>query len=267
MTEPGLHAMLSLRKGESGQVGAMRIRLLEAVRDQGSIAAAGRVVGLSYKAAWDGIAALNNLFDRPLVTAHSGGRRGGAADLTPAGNAVIAAFHAIQDDLDRLAATLDRRLAEDDHPDLATLTRGLSMRTSARNVLRGVVTAVHPGTVNDEVVLRLAGDQTLTAIITHHSVADLGLAPGVPALALIKATFVILAPAEEGRRTSARNRLCGPVLAIHPGTVSSEVVLDIGDGKTLAAMVTAESVAELGLAIGVPACALIKASHVILAVD
>ncbi len=267
MSETGLRALLSLRKGDAGQVGAGRIRLLEAVRDQGSIAAAGRAVGLSYKAAWDGIAALNNLFDRPLVLAHSGGRRGGAAELTPAGGAVIAAFHAIQDDLDRLTATLHRKLAEDQHPDLATLTRGLFMRTSARNVLRGVVEAVHPGTVNDEVVLRLATDQTLTAIITHHSMGDLGLAPGVPALALIKATFVILTSADDGARTSARNRLCGRVIAIHSGAVSTEVVLDIGDGKTLAAMVTADSVSDLGLAVGTPACALIKASHVILAVD
>lgn len=267
MTDAGLHALLSLRKGSAGQVGAARIRLLEAVGDHGTITAAGRAVGLSYKAAWDGIAAINNLFDKPLVTAQSGGRQGGAARLTPAGVAVIAAFHAIQDDLDRLAANLERRLSADDQPSLTDIMRGLSMRTSARNVLRGVVESVQHGVVNDEVVLRVAENQTLTAIITHHSVEDLGLEPGKQALALIKSTFVILTPADETARTSARNRLCGAVAVIEEGAISSEVVLDIGGGKTIAAVVTRESVQEMGLAVGSAACALIKASHVILAVD
>lgn len=267
MPTAGLHALLSLRNGDGATVGAARIRLLEAVREHGSIAAAGRAVGLSYKAAWDGVAALNNLFETPLVAAHSGGRHGGAAHLTAAGETVITVFHAIQDDLDRLAATLDQRLTSAAGPSLIDITRGLSMRTSARNVLRGVVDRVHPGAVNDEVTLRLAEDQTLTAIVTHHSVAELGLAAGVPALALIKATFVILTAPDEARRTSARNRLCGTVASVEHGAVNSDVVLDIGGGKTLAAIVTRDSVATLGLEIGAPACALVKASHIILAVD
>jgi molybdate transport system regulatory protein len=266
MPDASLHALLSLRKGETGQVGAQRIRLLEAVGEHGSISAAGRAVGLSYKAAWDGIAALNNLFDRPVVETQTGGRRGGQARLTPAGIAIIEAFQSVQAELDRVAVTLERRLSHDDHPSLTDILRGLSMRTSARNVLSGTVEAIHTGAVNDEVVLRLSETQTLTAIITRRSVEDLGLAPGTRAMALIKSTFVILAPEDEARRTSARNRLCGTVIAHEDGAVSTEIVLDIGDGKTLAAVVTKDSADTLGLEVGARACALVKASHVIIAV-
>jgi len=267
MPNTSVHALLSLRKGATGQVGANRIRLLEAVGEHGSISAAGRAVGLSYKAAWDGIAALNNLFDRPVVETQSGGRQGGKATLTPTGTAIIEAFHIVQSELDRVATTLEQRLAEDDRPSLKDIMRGLNMRTSARNALTGTVETINPGAVNDEVVLRLSEGQTITAIITRHSVEDLGLKPGATATALIKSTFVILAPEEDAQRTSARNRLCGTVIGHEDGAVNSEIVLDIGGGKTLAAVITKDSADELGFTAGSRACALFKASHVIIAVS
>ncbi|HRJ61773.1 MAG TPA: LysR family transcriptional regulator, partial [Azospirillaceae bacterium] len=58
-------------------MGETRVRLLEAVGREGSISAAARAVGLSYKAAWDAVDAMNNLFGRPLVGAQTGGRKGG----------------------------------------------------------------------------------------------------------------------------------------------------------------------------------------------
>jgi molybdate transport system regulatory protein len=74
-----LSASLVLDRGPTGQVGARRIALLTAIAEQGSISAAARTLGLSYKGAWDGVQALNNLFERPLVLARAGGRRGGNA--------------------------------------------------------------------------------------------------------------------------------------------------------------------------------------------
>ncbi|KAA5605798.1 LysR family transcriptional regulator [Roseospira marina] len=266
MTDAALHALLSLRKGSTGQIGANRIRLLEAVRDHGSISAAGRAVGLSYKAAWDGIAALNNLCDRPVVDTQSGGRHGGRAHVTPAGTAIIEAFHSVQSELDRVAFALERQLSRNDNVSLADILKGLTMRTSARNVLTGTVETIHTGAVNDEVILRLGESQTITAIVTHKSVLDLELTPGTQAMALIKSTFILLTPEDEIGRTSARNRLCGTVIAHEDGAVSTEIILDIGDGKTLAAIVTKDSADELGLAVGSRACALFKASHVIIAV-
>lgn len=141
------------------------------------------------------------------------------------------------------------------------------MKTSARNALRGVVETITDGAVNAEVTLRISPQIAIVAIITRDSVADLELAPGREAVALIKSSLVILAPGDAPLRTSARNRLVGTVVRHQQGVVNDEVVIALGADVTITATVTRESGERLGFVVGEPAQALIKASHVILAVD
>lgn len=141
------------------------------------------------------------------------------------------------------------------------------MKTSARNMLLCTVVQIKPGAVNAEVLLDVSPSLQLAVIITDDSVASLDLAPGSKAYALIKSSFVILARAGEVGRTSARNVIPGTVVRREDGAVNSEIVLDIGEGKSIAAIITKESAASLDFKVGEAACALIKASHIILAVD
>jgi molybdopterin-binding protein len=67
------------------------------------------------------------------------------------------------------------------------------MRLSARNVLKGRVVKVTHGTVNSEVVLELAPGIEVVAMITRQSVETLGLASGMDAYAVIKASSVMVA--------------------------------------------------------------------------
>jgi molybdate transport system regulatory protein len=261
------HAALILRKGGAGQVGAGRIALLAAIEAKGSISAAAKAVSLSYKGAWDAVQALNNLFAQPLVAAHAGGRAGGAAKVTDQGRAVIAAFALLEAELAKALELVERRLAGSSLPPPTALLWSLSMKTSARNALHGVVTQVIDGAVNAEVTLRIGEDQNLVAVVTRGAVADLGLTLGRPAIALIKSSFVLLSPGATPPRTSARNALSGTVIHREDGAVNSEIVLELEPGKTLTATVTRESAQSLGLDIGTAASALIKASHIILAVE
>ena len=265
-SDTAIKAALQLRKGGDSRIGADRIRLLEVIGEMGSISAAAKTLGLSYKGAWDAVQALNNLFERPLVSAHPGGKAGGAAGVTPAGQAVILAFRKVESELSQAVEQLEQQLTDSGDP-LGQIIRSLSMKTSARNALRGVVSSVKDGQVNSEVTLKVSDDLDIVAIITRESVADLGLKPGREAMALIKASFIILAPGEEPVRTSARNRLPGVVIRHEVGAVNNEVALDLGQGKTITATITRGSGEELGLKVGDRAQALIKASHVILAVD
>ncbi len=265
-TDGAIKALLQLRKGADSRIGADRIRLLEVIGEKGSISAAAKALDLSYKGAWDAVQALNNLFERPLVSAQTGGRAGGAATVTPAGQAVILAFRKVETDLSQVVHELEQHLADGGDP-LGQIIRSLSMKTSARNALRGVVSRVTEGQVNSEVALRVSDTVEIIAIITRESALDLGLKPGAEAMALIKASFVILAPGDEPVRTSARNCLSGTVIRHETGAVSDEVVLDLGQGKTITATITRGSGEALGLKVGDRAQALIKASHVILAVD
>jgi len=67
------------------------------------------------------------------------------------------------------------------------------MKISARNILKGKVKAITPGSVNSEVVIELPGGQEITSIITKKSVMALGLSVGKTAYAVIKSSEVMIA--------------------------------------------------------------------------
>jgi molybdate transport system regulatory protein len=144
---------------------------------------------------------------------------------------------------------------------------GFLMKTSARNTLRGTITAVVSDAISAEVAITISGDTTIYALITADSMRELGLCVGREAVVLIKASFVIIVPGEAPPSLSARNCVHGTVSRCETGAITAEVVLDIGGGKTLAATISARSAGELDLAPGKPACALFDASHVLIAID
>jgi len=69
-----------------------RVVLLERIRETGSIAAAARSMDMAYSHAWSLVAAMNRLAGRELVGRNFGGRQGGRAWLTPAGENAVAQF-------------------------------------------------------------------------------------------------------------------------------------------------------------------------------
>ena len=140
------------------------------------------------------------------------------------------------------------------------------MKVSARNVFSGTVKQIQEGSVNAEVLLSLAGGEELVAVVTLQSVKSLGLAVGVEAVALVKAPWVMLMTESSGFRLSARNCLEGKVTRVSDGAVNAEVVITLKGGTEVYSIVTREAVTELGLAEGVSASAVIKASHIILGV-
>jgi len=259
-----IEAMVALRGSGRGAVGRERIRLLEQVARLGSISKAAQAVGISYKGAWEALNAVNNLLPRPAIAAQAGGRRGGGAVVTEDGLALIAAFHQMEEQLERVAALFSDGGATLDAP---ALLRRLGTRTTARNAFRCRVEEIRLGGVNAEVGLRLTDQATLTALITVESLHDLGIGVGQDVTALVTSSFVVLAEGVTEPNATARNRLAGTVSRRTDGPVSSEICLDIGGGKTIAATVTHDSAEALGLLPGRPAWALFKASHVILAID
>ena len=70
--------------------------LLELIRETGSISAAGRRMGMSYKRAWTLVETLNAMFAEPLVESLRGGAHGGGARLTPLGEEMLACFRRLQ---------------------------------------------------------------------------------------------------------------------------------------------------------------------------
>lgn len=80
----------------AGRIGPGKIALLEQIARSGSISAAGRSLGMSYRRAWLLVEELNRLFKEPLVATQLGGVGGGGAALTPLGRSVIDHYRAIE---------------------------------------------------------------------------------------------------------------------------------------------------------------------------
>ncbi len=83
--------------GEDMVLGPGKVDLLEAIGRTGSISAAGREMGMSYRRAWLLVDALNHMFPRALVVASPGGSHGGGAKLTDYGRAVAAAYRRVEE--------------------------------------------------------------------------------------------------------------------------------------------------------------------------
>ncbi|HET6184004.1 MAG TPA: winged helix-turn-helix domain-containing protein [Acetobacteraceae bacterium] len=108
----GLHLRVVL--GGRVALGPGKAELLERIAATGSIAAAGRGMGMSYKRAWLLVEEMNKLFGEPLVDAAKGGPGGGRTSLTPLGARVLAAYRHLEQEAARAAA-----------PDLASLQAAL----------------------------------------------------------------------------------------------------------------------------------------------
>lgn len=88
------------------RIGPGKIRLLETIGETGSISAAGRAMGMSYKRAWTLVDELNRMFTEPLVASRHGGVQGGGADLTAFGRTVVEAYRAVESEAARSAAAM-----------------------------------------------------------------------------------------------------------------------------------------------------------------
>jgi molybdate transport system regulatory protein len=92
-------------------VGIGKIELLEGVARTGSISQAAREMQMSYRRAWLLLNDVNVGFDRPVVRASPGGRRGGGAILTDFGKSLVAAYRELETEIHSLAASRLRSLS------------------------------------------------------------------------------------------------------------------------------------------------------------
>ena len=178
-----------------------RLEILQLVGAHGSISQAARVAGVSYKAAWQAIHTLTNLAGEPLVDSSLGGAGGGGARVNGADSVALA-----------------------------------GPRTSMRNHLRASVARLESDGARDpmvRVVLVLAGGGELAALVTRESAELLGLAPGLPALALCKATAVRIGPSDAAARGAGANLLPGRVLRISRGVQRDEVTMTLAGDTQL----------------------------------
>ena len=134
---------------------------------------------------------------------------------------------------------------------------------SARNQFEGTVSKVTDGAVNGIVTIDVNGTP-VTATISMASINDLGIKPGVKAVAVVKATEVMVGKGK--LQLSARNQFPGKVTAIEEGAVNAIVKIEALGGKTVTSTISIAAVKELGLKVGEEATAVIKATSVMVGI-
>jgi molybdate transport system regulatory protein len=107
---PALNIRLDL--GQDVALGPGKVRLMELIAEHGSISAAGRAMGMSYRRAWLLVDSLNKAFREPLVARQTGGRKGGGAGLTRLGKSVVEHYRAIEAETTASAKASLRVLAD-----------------------------------------------------------------------------------------------------------------------------------------------------------
>ncbi len=140
------------------------------------------------------------------------------------------------------------------------------MKISARNQLAGTVSEVKKGAVNGVVTIDL-GCTKVKADITCEAIDELGLAEGVAATAVIKASNVMFAAGDQKLAISARNQFPGKVVKVVKGAVNGHVTIETACGKRISGSVTNEAIEELGLVEGASAVAFVKSTDVLVAVE
>jgi molybdate transport system regulatory protein len=259
-----IDTLLALRADGRLLVGRERITLLEAVIQHGSITKAAEIAGFSYKTAWDAVNAINNLLPRPAFITHTGGPRGGGAEVTDEGRRLITAFRRLEEKLGRISNAIVEEGLENER-DL--LFWGIGLKLSVRNAFHCELVEIIPAPVNVVVKLKVSPEIEITSIITNASVTELGLTVGRPVVAMVNASSVMLAPKDHAPRISARNKISGVVIDRTDGGVDAEVTVDIGGGKTIVSVITRDAAEDLEIAPGASVWAIFKTSHVILASD
>src|SRR5436309_935790 len=112
---PRVQFRVRVTKGDDIAVGPGKVDLLEAIATAGSITAAARQLGMSYRRAWLLVDTMNRCFRKPAVEAEAGGKRGGGARLTALGAEVAQRYRRIE-----------RRAAQASAADILALKRLIS---------------------------------------------------------------------------------------------------------------------------------------------
>jgi len=259
-----IDALLALRSEGKLLIGRDRIRVLEAVAEHKSISKAAKAVGFSYKAAWDAVTAINNLLPSPAFVTKAGGKSGGGAEVTAQGLKLIETFHRMEERLSRISSMIAEEGLDGGQDDL--LFWGVGLRISARNVFRAEVVSVKKWPVDVEVALKISGEHTIHSVITNEAARDLDLRPGRKAIALVKSSFVKLACVDQPP-SDARNFFAGVVTRRTDAERNSELLIDIGSGKTMTAVLPRRDVEARRIEEGSEVMAHFAPEDVILAAD
>ena len=213
-----------------------RIALLYAIKEQGSISKAAKVVPMSYKSAWEAVDMMNSLSEYPLVQKETGGKGGGGTTLTAYGLKLLETYTILKEEhtrfLEKLSEVIDVESGA-----FKTIKR-FSLQLSARNQIQAKIISIVPHHVNAKIKLKLKSGQTLVSVITKEAVENLQLKQSQNVIILFKSSSVKIVT--NSKNKSMNNILEGVVLQIDTDQEYAKVVVDIGNENKVVSVLPIE---------------------------
>lgn len=237
--------------------------LLSAIDDLGSLVAAAKQAGLSYKGAWDMIERASLLSPRPLIERNPGGGSDRGTRLTETGRGLLDIHRRLEVKKIGLLEELNRELSND--PILLQWYRRLILQSSARNQWRAEVLSIKTGVVRSEVAVRLPWGAVIIAIVSREMMNRMRLDFGTPVIALVKASMVHLISGAEGFEVSAENHFDGQISEIVKDQLSAEITVGLSSGDRVVTTVSAEESARMSVKEGERVTVFFDAEAVVLA--
>ncbi|MGD0318507.1 MAG: TOBE domain-containing protein [Nitrososphaerales archaeon] len=182
---------LSLEDKKQTVLQEVDARLLRRISETNSLAEAAKLLGISYRNAWDRIRRLESRSGKKMLESKAGGAAGGSSRLTPDGMTLFREFRSVRKYL--FNALDDRDSAGN-----------VGYKLSARNRVKAKITTIKKGDVIAMIKMAATDPVALTSIISNEAVEDLGLQEGDEVQAIIKATEVMVAkgiPSSRDKKT------------------------------------------------------------------
>ncbi|MFV0576355.1 MAG: TOBE domain-containing protein [Vibrio sp.] len=239
-----LEALLTLNTNQKLFANPKRIELLKQIDISGSISQGAKLAGLSYRAAWNAINDMNQALPQPVITSETGGKGGGGAKLTEFGSRLLKVY-SLMNEMQSMVmkALMDNSVNTESILDVLS---HFTLKTSARNQLKGKITQINPQDVKDQIVVELEQGTEISAVITRTSTEQLELSLGKEVLLLFKAPSVTIST-EKQANPKGVNQLAGKLVHLTQGETNSEVFLDIGNGTLLYASVLQQALQGIQL--------------------
>ncbi len=165
--------------------------LLRRISETNSLTEAAKLLGISYRNAWDRIKRMESRSGRKMLESKAGGVTGGSSSLTPDGLALLGEFRRVRK---YLFNALDDRAS----------AGNVGYKLSARNRINAKITRIVKGDITSLIKMVTASPVALTSIISKEAVEDLALQEGDEVEAIIKSTEVMVGkviPSARHRKT------------------------------------------------------------------
>ncbi len=245
----------------SGFFGKGRIELLKQIEIHGSISAAAKAMKMSYKAAWDAVNEMNKLSDSPIVQRETGGKGGGGTVLTEKGRSTIALYKELESMQEYFWSSLIN--VSSDVNLLEQFSKRMTIRTSARNQLMGIVKNIETSELNAKVTLKLLGGEEVTVFITRRSLDEMNIKNGIELLVILKSSWVKLNNSDENIAVNGLSCTLSEVLSDYD---SVEVTALLSGGNRVSITMKQDDFKELNLKKGDTAWVSFNPSNALLAI-